>query len=345
MDVNLKMVCRVKEIMSTLLPYLSVVDYINLRVATVNAISSSIMSPTDLLMQRFIHRISTETLITEECRELFIQLLTKRDHFYLSGGFLVALLRGDPFDLVKQDVDFFVTEESYQGTLLQQLDNFQNNAFPHNEDENYGNSMNFMRVFDLKDIRCQFIVHESKEILHHSIFGFDLPVCRNYFSKRAGLKIHKLEDLTRHSTKVNTLQLLNRIHGLEHRTSLTELYKRNAFRIEKYRKRGFDVTIHLAKEEDLRAAIPTDSYLGEDRARNFDKVFAIMGVHNPPSCVFTVDCKCKTDVGAQRRYCFRNFRCQCDHHQVFRTQAAEKFVVMRREAMVQEHLDFWGEKI
>lgn len=340
-------VCRIKEIMKDhLIRYLSIVDYINLRIATVNVISPLLPLPEHLLMERFIYRMRNEVGLDNDRLQTLTRLLCERDDFYLSGGFLLALIRGDPFDAKKQDVDFFVTEPSYQGTFIQTYDERrQVNVIP--VDDLYGLSLEFLRVFDLFDLgqgRIQFIVHESKQVSRHSIQHFDIPLCRNFFSMKTGLQIFCLEDVTRGRTTIQTSSLLQRVYDLKERTRFGEIYKRNASRIDKYRKRGFDIKVQVTDKDTLRSLIPIGADLAKEQARRFDRIYTIMGMHNPPSCVFTADCRCTSEYDSVRRYCLDNFQCDCNHHQAFRSEAEAKFVIMRRETIVSEHMAFWSDK-
>lgn len=330
-----------KPIMESLLPFLSVIDYINLKRATVNVISPKIPSPEALLLTRFMYRMRHEVGLSDDYIQVITHLLCERDGFYLTGGFLLALLRGDAFDAKKQDVDFFVTEESYRGTFIEAFD-------PHRaitpEDDTYGMSMDFLRVFDLGQVRVQFIVHESKELSQHSIFHFDIPLCRNLFSKRSGLKLFCLNDITKQSTTIHTVDLLTRVYDSKERTRFTEIYKRNLSRIEKYRHRGFYIRVIVSSKKTLWSSIPIGEDLAREQACRFDRIYPIMKMHNPPSCVYTTDCRCNSEHDEKGKYCTENFDCQCDHHRAFRKEAEAKFIDKRKEAILKEHLDFWSKK-
>ena len=319
--------------MATLFPYLSVVDYINLRRATVNAIPSSFTSPAELLFQRLVSTMKQFTHLEPALVDELIHFLCTRDDFYLSGGFLVALLRGDPFDPATQDLDFFVTEAGYAGLQIELADTWERHQSPESDDE-YAHVMPFIQVLTVSNCPVQFIVHESKEKLHQSIATFDLPICRNYFSRKAGLRIARLEDLTRRRTIVETSQLLSRIYGLEERTHLLAIYEKNANRIEKYRRRGFDVQIRVADSGTLDRLINP-----KPEMPSYQMIYELMGMHTPPQCHF---CPCKEST--YNPECYRAFHCKCEHHLAFNAKAAEKKQAWRCNLIIKEHLDFWSNK-
>jgi hypothetical protein len=330
---------RYAPIMDNLVPYLSVVDYINLKRAAIRMVT--IISPAELLFQRLVARLKSFIGLDQTLVSALIRLLSTRDDFYLSGGFLVALLRGDEFNVSVQDLDFFVTKDSYESSSkFPGLDVIRYTIPPALEsEEEYAHVMPFLGVVNIRDSPIQFIVHESKEQLHQSIFTFDLPVCRNYFSKKAGLRIFRLEDLTTPSTTVETSQLLSRIYGLQVRTHLLPVYERNQKRIEKYRKRGFEVHIKLATPEVLRTLIPL-----KNEIPLFDLFYDIMGSHLPMSCESGFRCECKEQ--GYNIVCYRWYRnCECKAHVEFNAQAIQKYDAWRKKIIIQEHVNFWSNKL
>lgn len=331
----MKTICRHTPIMKTLVCYLSVVDYINLRRATVNAIPSSFVSSSELAFQRLVCRLKEFTALNPALVEELIRLLCECDDFYLSGGFLVALLRNDPFDIRTQDLDFFVAESSYQGSpLIKDAEPGGFGLFPDDE-VSYARVMPFLRVFTLQNSPVQMIVHECKEKVLESISTFDLPICRNYLSRQAGLRFSRLEDLTCARTLVDTAQLLSRIYGLPHRTNLQPIYEKNASRIIKYRQRGIDVQIRVADAKTLTGLIQPSG-----RLPSYEMTYRLMGKHTPPLCFV---CPC-----AQSRYnprCYYLYlRCKCVHHVAFNAEATETYDTWRRDLIIKEHIEFWSKK-
>lgn len=330
---------RYAPIMANLVPYLSVVDYINLRRAAIRMVT--IISPADLLFQRLVARLKSFSHLDLSVVSELIRLLSTQDDFYLSGGFLVALLRGDEFNVSVQDLDFFVTKDSYKSaSQFPGLDVVRYTIPPAFEaEEEYAHVMPFLDVVNIRDSPIQFIVHESKEQLHQSISTFDLPVCRNYFCKKAGLRIFRLEDLTKQCTTVETFQLLSRIYNLQERTHLIPVYERNQKRIEKYRKRGFEVHIKLATPEELKPLIPL-----RNEVPAYDLIYDIMGSHLPAACVSGFRCECKHSE--YNIVCWGWFRsCQCDAHVEFNVQAIQKYDAWRKKIIIQEHINFWSNKL
>lgn len=330
---------RYAPIMANLVPYLSVVDYINLKRAAIRMVT--IISPADLLFQRLMARLETFSHLDLSVVSEVIRLLCTRDDFYLSGGFLVALLRGDEFNVSVQDLDFFVTKDSYESSSKFSEFEVARYTIPpaFESEEEYAHVMPFLDVVNIRDSPIQFIVHESKEQLHQSISTFDLPVCRNYFCKKAGLRIFRLEDLTKQCTTVETSQLLSRIYGLQVRTHLLPVYERNQKRIEKYRKRGFEVHIKLATPEVLRILIPL-----KNEIPLFDLFYDIMGSHLPMSCESGFTCECKKQ--GYNNVCYRWYRnCKCKAHVEFNAQAIQKYDAWRKKIIIQEHINFWSNKL
>lgn len=323
-------------IMVNLVPYLSVVDYINLKRAVVR-LPSAIISPADLLFRRLVSRLGTFTQLDPSVIAELIRLLCERDDFYISGGFLVALLRGDPFDFSVQDLDFFVTEASYQSSeKLKTLPITNPWSLSDEPDEEYAHVMPFSSVFNILNSQIQFIAHTSKKDVQQSIGTFDLPLCRNYFSFKTGLRIFKLEDLTTQRTTVETSQLLSRIFGLQHRTHLIRIYEKNRGRIEKYRQRGFDVRVNVATPEVLDSLLPP-----KGGTPTYHVTYQLMGMHAPVSCALGRVCRCKTE--RYNKECYRvHHRCKCKSHILFNEQATERYAKWRHALMIKEHIEFWS---
>lgn len=323
-------------IMVNLVPYLSVVDYINLKRAVVR-LPSAIVSPADLLYRRFVARLAISTQLDSSVIAELMYLLCNRDDFYISGGFLVSLLRGDPFDVSVQDLDFFVTEASYQSSeKLKALPQYQPWIFPPEKDDEYAHVMPFSRVINFANGSLQLIIHPSKRAVQQSIGTFDLPLCRNYFSVKTGLRIFKLEDLTTQRTTVETSQLLSRIFGLQHRTHLIRIYEKNRGRIEKYRQRGFDVRVNVATPEVLDTLITP-----KGETPSYQVTYQLMGMHAPVSCALGRVCRCKTEQ--YNKDCYRvHHRCKCKAHILFNQQATERYAKWRHDTIIKEHIEFWS---
>lgn len=326
-------------IVVNLISYLSIIDFINLRRA-VKALPSSIGSPAELLFQRLVLHLKRFTQLGADLRDELIRLLSERDDFYLSGGFLIALLRSDTFDVSVQDLDFFITNDSFQASpkiqrLVEYRDDVPFCVVP-DTDLQYAHVMPFLRIYDIANSPVQLIVHASKETLHQSIYTFDLPVCRNYFSRTAGLRIFRIEDLMYQRTTVETSQLLSRIFGLQIRTELVPIYATNQRRIEKYRKRGFNVKVNVATPKELEPLIPP-----KNEMPLYDMLYYLTGRHGPSVCSTGQACLC-THSNYNPRCYHAYHRCLCEAHVAFNTQIKAQYEIWRRRHMIDDHIAFWS---
>lgn len=324
--------------MEHLLGYLSVVDYINLRHATVDFISTQIPKPADVLKQRLCNRLQRELSFTQEELMRFLGWLEHNEEreMFLTGGFLVALLTGSPFDVVKQDIDVFSTDMDYDSNF-----GFTGNppAFPSDESYDEDFPMSMVCNYKVQSARVQIVVwHRANGRPWDLIDHFDMSVCRNAFNLKRGLHVGDLSGLTLEECDVDMTNLLSRISKIQHRDSLIGWYERQEARFSKYRARGYDVRVTHPQGDALKNAFVMHTNV----VGIFDQreMYALMGTHSPASCVFIPDCRCKSALDANARYCIPN-TCSCDHHKVFYTTMKERWVARKREALALEYTNFW----
>lgn len=351
--IGVRGVLKNKDIVSCLIPFLNIIDYINLRRAV--PLNKSLLSPTELLSKRFSFRIRSDLGLSEEVARALEGLLftepEKRSPVYLTGGFLVALLRGDPF-IEGQDVDLF-----YNGDELLQ------GSFPKgdvDDTDNFEEYDGLTSIIDVKtnhygQAKIQFINHIGCESALTSISRFDIPICRNAFNLQLGLRLcHNLEDLTRQRCTVVLSDWISRIWKLQYLRELKGYYTRLNKRIEKYQRRGFQIDIVKGDEESVRSAFAVDISKAP-RIEKRDEVYRLMGKHNPDSCVYGKDCTCKGAGDPNARFCnpttrtglrdgylqIRRHFCDCDHHMVFYREMKQAWVIDHTDTLWREFQIFW----
>lgn len=346
--IGVRGVLKNKDIVSCLIPFLNIIDYINLRRAV--PLNKSLISPTELLSKRFSFRIRSDLGLPEDVARALEGLLFT-EPVYLTGGFLVALLRGDPF-IEGQDVDLFYNAdemlyESFpKGDVVDILDD---------TSEEYDG---LTSIIDVKtnhygQAKIQFINHIGCESALTSISHFDIPICRNAFNLQLGLRLcHNLEDLTRQQCTVVLSDWISRIWKLQYLRELKGYYTRLNKRIEKYQKRGFQIDIVKGDEESVRSAFAVDISKAP-RIEKRDEVYRLMGKHNPDSCVYGKDCTCKGAGDTNARFCNlttrrgvldgfqRKMFCNCDHHMVFYREMKQAWVIDHTDTLWREFQIFW----
>jgi hypothetical protein len=319
-------------IVNHLIPYLNIIDYINLRRSF--RLSKLLPSPADLLLRRFESRIRSETHLAEEVIASLVSFLTQRDDVFLSGGFLVSLLMGDAFR-DGQDLDFFFSDYN----LLRDT------PFWIEPDLDIDNSTG--RVYDgMVDVvyvytrgHVQFIEHETSTTLLNSISRFDIPVCRNAYNQSFGLRISNIDSLTRMQCVVDIPQWVGRARNVNHLESLSSFYARLSGRIEKYKARGFDITYNIGEKEEVEPLFqcPVENV---PHVNNRSDMFKLMGQHNPDSCVFTKDCRCKGAGDPAARWCSRT-TCDCEHHQLFFRDLKKRWADEHAQTLWEEYEAYW----
>lgn len=338
-------VLKQNVIMNHLVSFLSVLDYINLRRALVH-ISPSNISPADLVLRRFKNRLITDFNASEEVVVTLVSLLTERSDVFLSGGLLVSILRGDGIKREGQDVDLFFSDY-----LILKDTCFWVSPNPDQLDT-YGDELDVNRVYDgMVDViyvytrgDIQFIEHKSDAAILDSISKFDIPLCRNMYNKVGGLRISNLEDLTRGHCVVDIPQWVGRVREMHDRTSLAPCYERLSSRMKKYEERGFELDYRVGTQEEV---LPLFKYPIVYVPPIIDRtdVYRLMGKHNPDSCIYTKDCKCKSAGDPAARWC-SNFvstmnSCDCEHHQVFNKEMKIRYMEENATRLWEEYERYW----
>jgi hypothetical protein len=319
-------------IVNHLIPFLSIIDYINFRRSFRQ--SKLLPSPADLLLRRFESRIRNELHLAEEVIATLVSFLTQRDDVFLSGGFLVSLLRGDAFR-DGQDLDFFFSD----------YDLLRDTPFWIEADHNIDNSTG--RVYDgMVDVvyvytrgHVQFIEHDSSKMLLNSISRFDIPVCRNAYNRSFGLRLCNIDALTHMQCVVDIPQWVGRARNINHLESLASFYGRLSERIEKYKARGFSVGLRVGEKGEVEPLFqcPVENV---PHVNSRSEMFKLMGQHNPDSCVFTKDCRCKGAGDPAARWC-KITGCDCEHHQVFYQEMKKRWADEHAYTLWEEYEAYW----
>lgn len=327
-----------------LLAYLSVVDYINLRRATVNHISRQCVKPADLVRRRVESRLKRDLHFTDEQVAHLFKLLSTHDdeesrHIFLTGGFLLTLLTGAPFDATCQDIDLFSTRHDFESNFGFGGD-YRKSAEHAQEQEEYSGMKTVMDVcnYKVQDVHVQVVVCRTANHLPSLVEHFDMSVCRNMFDVVNGLYIADLEGVTRQACDAELARVIGQVKNLHHRDTLWPLYQRQDKRIQKYRARGYDVRVVHPPRETLGEAFVMD--VNDVRVFNPDDIFELMGTHSPASCVFSRDCKCKSVEDAKSRFCDTD-ACECDHHMVFYRTLRARWIKRQQAVFAEEYARYW----
>ena len=316
-------VLKQSVVLNHLIPFLSIIDYINLRRALVR-ISPLLINASDLLLRRFERRLEEELHLESHIITSLVSLLTHEGgEVFLSGGFLVSLLRGDAFQK-EQDLDLYFCNASVLKDTPFDINSFDGEEA--REDFEYPNFLAiYSRIFS--GVKIQFIQHKNKNNLLSDknnllsgIARFDIPICRNMYSKSTGLRICHSESLTRSSCVVDVPFYMESQGLVAKRNLFKNKFKILKKRVEKYRLRGFNITFETYIDEEdfkllFKCPIEHVPFIG-----NRNEIFRLMGAHNPPSCIYSKDCRCASAGDPAARFCTNHFskiHCDCEHHVVF----------------------------
>lgn len=318
-------------IVQNLIPYLSVLDYIQLR--RTQRFPKGLITPAALFWVRLLQRIRRDFQLSEEVALAFEKLFTETDLFYLTGGYLISVLRGDPF-VVGQDIDLCYTqlkvEEITVFSTIQLMDEFL-------EYQDYLRGIKSIGFIH----GIQFIEHYKGSSIPIDINRFDMNICRNMFHFKEGLKCKELDLLTHRVGQVDLVEWVGRILGYFPYETLKFVYEKLSGRAEKYRSRGFEIKIKIGTKEEVYPLFVVDpDDMPDSLEDNQNWIFDVMGKHNPDSCVYTKDCKCKR--GDQfSRWCSIIHACDCEHHMAFLKEYKEQWSAQRAEKLWKEYQEFW----
>jgi len=315
-------------VMSHLIPYLSVLDYIQVRKC--QRFPKDLITPAQLFWKRFSWRIRRDFGLTEEIACHLEKLFTESDKFCLTGGYLISVLRGDT-RVDGQDIDVCFSAYDIATDPILNMIRYK---------EEYETILNgISRVGAIHGI--QFIEHYNKRYIPTNIKTFDINLCRNMFSFKEGLKCMSLDSLSKMSARVDLGEWISNIPFLTSKQCIKDLYTRLQNRVEKYHRRGFDITVKIGSKKDvypLFVCEPED--MPTETKTNKPLIFEIMGKHNPDSCVYTSDCRCKSR-GFVGRWCTGAEACNCPHHIEFQKEFRKKWSTQRAEKLWEEYADFW----
>lgn len=322
-------------ILNHLIPFLNVLDYINLRRSLVR-FSPLLPSPAQVLLRRFEHRIRNELHLKEEEAAALVSLLTQRNDVLLSGGFLVSLLRGDAFR-DGQDVDIFIDNEHVLKDSLFEGDTANDNMWDYD---------GIQPIYLYNRGIVQFIRNEAR-IAKESICRFDISICRNAFNANFGLRICDMDGLLSSHCIVNMSEWISNVSRMQYRKSLKDYYIRLGDRVKKYEARGFYIGFNIGTKEEIEPLFhypPEHAPFIEER----EEVYQLMGMHNPDSCIYTKDCRCKGAGDPAARWCMNHLtlsrvhNCDCEHHKLFYAELKKRYMEEHAKKFWEEYEDFWS---
>lgn len=327
-------------ILNHLIPFLNVLDYINLRRSLVR-FSPLLPSPAQVLLRRFEHRIRNELHLEEAETTALVSLLTQRNDVFLSGGFLVSLLRGDAFR-DGQDVDLFIDNES----VLK--DSFFWDECIHNMDNRWDyDGLQLVGLFN-KGV-LQFVLN-AIGLAKTAISHFDISICRNAFNANFGLRICDMDGLLSSRCIINMTELISNVSRMEYRKSLKDYYVRLSDRAKKYEARGFYIGFNVGTKEEIEPLFhypPEQAPFIEER----EEIYQLMGTHNPDSCIYTKDCRCKGAGDPAARWCMNHLtmsrvhNCDCEHHKLFYVELKKRYMEEHAQKLWEEYEEYWGGKL
>lgn len=231
-----------------LVHYLAPIDYIQLRRAFcavrkrsgLPSVIAVVRKWVDMYLRRYVGEKATS----------YFEYLLCNGHFYLSGGFMLAVLRGDSVN-TDQDLDFYTTElpvddEECGMVSLAAVDILQDaeiitGCHAHGVPQEYDNIYD-IQVFghiELESLRhIQFI---STKDVRETVSCFDFIFCRNIYGNG---KLY-VEDPDTISLQKCAAIISDKIHK-NYQTLNQDMYaQRYMNRIEKYQQRGFQIDLIL----------------------------------------------------------------------------------------------------
>lgn len=323
-------------ILNHLIPFLNVLDYINLRRSLVR-FSPLLPSPAQLLLHRFEHRLRHELHLEEVEATALLSLLTQRNDIFLSGGFLVSLLRGDAFR-DGQDVDLFIDNEY----VLKDSIFWEERQNP----DTLWDYDGVQPIYLYNRGVVQF-VHNDISLAKTAISHFDIPICRNAFNATLGLRIFDMNGLVRSHCVVNMTEWISNVSKMQYRKSLKDYYVRLSDRVKKYEARGFYIGYNIGTKEEIEPLFhypPEQTPFVEER----EEVYRLMGMHNPDSCIYTKDCRCKGAGDPAARWCMnhvtksRVHNCDCEHHKIFYVELKKRYMEEHAKTLWEEYEAYWS---
>jgi len=317
-------------VMSHLIPYLSVLDYIQVRKS--QRFPKDLITPAQLFWKRFSWRIRRDFGLTEEIACHIEKLFTESENFCLTGGYLISVLRGDP-RVDGQDIDVCFSEYDMNTDPIFK-------SIPNNQMVDYEHFLGIKCIGAIHGI--QFIQYWNSKGIIPNIKRFDINVCRNMFSMKEGLKCMSLDSLSKMAGRVDLGEWISsNIPFLTSKQCLKDLYTKLQNRIGKYHRRGFDITVKIGSKKDVYPLFVCEpEEMPIERKTDKNLIFEIMGKHNPDSCVYTSDCRCKSR-GFFGRWCMGADACNCPHHIEFQKEFRQKWSTQRAEKLWEEYADFW----
>lgn len=321
MSVSFKKVISVKPICQHLIQYLSVITYINLRIATVNYISHQNVTPHALALRRLRQHLMRGLRFTEMEAEHIERLLAgEYGAMILTGGFLVALLTGAPFDAKTQDINLlaFESHPDFGFTEASEAD-----------EDGEG-------CYMIQDTHVRIICDPSACSSYGLVTDFDMDICKNMLSARS-LCIENLQGLTKQTCIMKMEDVLRSEPGMSWKDTLVPMYERLQHRITKYKARGYDVRVVHPKEVQNAFCLDLNNAALSER-----DALSLMGKHHPDSCVYTRDCKCES---RGKKFCDTMLPdgkfCSCEHHLQFYAEVKRRWAKRKQEAFTREYMAFW----
>jgi hypothetical protein len=235
------------DIWTFLLPYLSPITYRMLRLALPIFVRRTHRFPSvaQLCMQRFEHiLLETYQLSQNRCHQLL--QLVRESKFWLTGGTLLAILNGDLI-VAGQDLDFCTVDTRKYSEPGEYGDD---DVFPRDctgeggeyDLRNYRvESHRLLSGTTAEGIKTDIIFCDTTALLENLPAVFDLSFCGNMLGGNK-LYLRSAQDILRRECALD-MDIYLRHYNSMHINYVEGLFLRKHARIEKYRRRGYEIKI------------------------------------------------------------------------------------------------------
>lgn len=275
-----------KPVAANLLSYLSLVDYYNLH--QVIALSFDFPTPFQVCQEEVLRRLHlrvSDRIVDVIAFYLFE--VTGANRVFLTGGFLLDVLQGEPPRGKEQDIDLvIVASDPTKHPLYQYICNDNNVELPERYATHWALTIHLPSRKDGWKVQLINVPNERDYLR-----TFDFSFCANLLGQ-SGLFISDSRALTQRSASVRTIYYARDITECP---AIMYGDLRNAMqRIQKYRARGYDIqVVHDASPDDILKFFPGPVYPNKEVAID-------------PECALTFDpfaecCKCRPGYYHMRR--------------------------------------------
>jgi hypothetical protein len=230
-----------------MLPYLSPITYRMLRLTLPIFVRRTHRFPSvaQLCMQRFEHiLLETYQLSQNRCHQLL--QLVRESKFWLTGGTLLAILNGDSIGAA-QDLDFCTVDARKYSEPGEYGDD---DVFPRDctgEGGEYDlckyrvESHRLLSGTTAYGIKTDIIFCDTTALLENFPAVFDLSFCGNMLGGNK-LYLRSAQDILRRECVLD-MDIYMRDYNSTHNIFVEGLFLRKHARIEKYRRRGYEIKI------------------------------------------------------------------------------------------------------